>query len=98
MAKHSAGPVTITDDYQKLATQSRGRELTGAEIELSKAMIEIFANGEHNFSVVVARLNEMKLARPSGEAGEWTTTTLESELRNLNESLDEAYLKNGLGG
>jgi hypothetical protein len=98
MKENSERPITITGDHSKLATQSRGRDLSEAEVGLTKALIQTFAKGEHDFTVVVSRLNEAKIPRPSGESGEWTISALENELRQLNVSLDEAYAKNGFGG
>lgn len=46
---------------------SQGRQLTEAEIELAKAVMQTFATSEHDFAVV-ARLNKVKVARPSGNA------------------------------
>ena len=98
MKENSERSATITGDYGKLASQSLARELSPAEVGLSNALIQTFMKGEHDFGIVVSRLNEAKVPRPSGEPGEWTISALENELRQLNASLDEAYAKNGLGG
>ncbi len=87
----------VVHDFSKLATQSRGRELSESEAGLSAKLIEIFKTGQHDFTAVVSQLNEANIARPSGEDGPWTLPVLEKELRSSNESLDEDYSKNGYG-
>ncbi len=84
-------PVGADDLHSRLATQALRRSLTEAEQALAAALEEIFTAGEHDFDVVVRRLNERKVAAPSGAGGPWTTALLESELKTVNESLDSAY-------
>lgn len=74
-----------------LARQSLQRPLTEDEQTLARALEKIFAAGEHDFSVVVRRLQEAGVRRPSGAAGAWTVAVLEAELAAINASLDAAY-------
>lgn len=98
MKQPNSDSTPVTDHYSRLATQSRGRPLSESESTLSNALIETFKGGDHDFSVVISRLNEANIARPSGAPGPWTVTNLEAELTELNRSLDQAYAENGIGG
>ncbi len=78
-------------DLGILGRQSLRRPLTDAEAKLAQALEQIFATGRHEFSEVAARLHELKVPRPSGASGPWNLEALESELKLINSSLDEAY-------
>ena len=58
---------------------------------LAEALERIFASGRHDFADVAASLGELKVPRPSGSAEPWSVEALESELRLINASLDDAY-------
>jgi hypothetical protein len=78
-------------DLGKLGRQSQRRPLSDAEAKLATALEQIFASGRHDFAEVAARLQELKVQRPSGATGVWSAEALESELRLINASLDDAY-------
>jgi hypothetical protein len=80
-----------------LGRQSLCRPLTAAEIGLARALEEIFATGQHQFSAVVEFLQQQQIPLPSGSSGPWTVEVLEAELRQINASLDEAYLRHEAG-
>jgi len=74
-----------------LGNQSLSRSLTPAEQHLAAALEQVFASGCHDFAVVAQNLQDMHVARPSGESAPWTPEVLEAELRRINDSLDAAY-------
>jgi hypothetical protein len=74
-----------------LAHQSLRRPLTSAESRLARALEEFFATGNHEFPAAVAALAERQIPRPSGSTEPWSVAALESELKRINDSLDEAY-------
>ena len=76
---------------QTLAHQSLRRPLTSAESRLARALEEFFATGNHEFPAAVAALQRHQIPRPSGSMEPWTVAALESELKRINDSLDEAY-------
>ena len=80
-------------DLGKLGRQSLRRPLNVAEAKLAQALELIFADGRHEFSDVAARLGELGVPRPSGATGPWNLEALESELRLINASLDDAYVR-----
>ncbi len=73
------------------AHQSLRRPLTSAERQLARALEEFFATGNHEFPAAVAALAQRQIPRPSGSTEPWTVAALESELKRINDSLDEAY-------
>lgn len=77
--------------YQELGRQGRRRDLTQAEIELSKAIEQAFIAGKHDFSAVAQYLSERGVLRPSGRGEPWSESVLLEELTLINKSLDEAY-------
>ncbi len=80
-------------DLGKLGRQSLRRPLSAAEAKFAEALEQIFASGCDDFSQVAARLGELGVQRPSGDAGPWNLEALESELRLVNASLDDAYTR-----
>ncbi|MDQ0315379.1 recombinase-like helix-turn-helix domain-containing protein [Amorphus orientalis] len=80
-----------------LRYQSRGRPLTEAETALAADLEDIYGRGVHDFSAVVAELNEKGTKKPSGETTAWTLETFEAELKAINASHDAAYAENGIG-
>ena len=78
-------------DVGRLGRQSLCRPLSAAETKLAEALEEIFAGGRHDFADVAAGLGELKVPRPSGSSEPWSVEALESELRLINASLDDAY-------
>ena len=80
------------DVHSRLATQGLRRPLSEAEQALAAALEQIFASGEHDFAAVARLPNERKIAAPSGNGGPWTPQILETELRDVNQSLDAAYV------
>jgi hypothetical protein len=78
-------------DLGRLGRQSLRRPLSRAEAKLAQALEEIFASGRHDFSDVAVSLGELKITRPSGSTEPWSVAGLESELRLINASLDDAY-------
>ncbi len=81
----------------RLAEQSLSRVLTAPERALAQALEEVFATGTHHFADVATALQAKGVARPSGTATEWTEATLAAELAAINQSLDAAYAKDGIG-
>jgi hypothetical protein len=83
-----------------LGHQSLRRPLTPAESGLAKALEDILATGQHDYPAVVEYLQRHQVPRPSGTSGPWTVAVLETELRQINASLDEAYVRhdNGAAG
>lgn len=75
--------------------QSLGRELTSDEVALAAAIQAAFAKGLHDSDAVAQSLQASGVARPSGDAGEWTGPVLEQEIRDVNASLDKAYATHG---
>ena len=75
----------------KLGRQSLARPLREAEAKLAAALEQIFASGRHDFAEVAAGLRELGIARPSGAKDPWSVEALESELRLINASFDDAY-------
>jgi hypothetical protein len=78
-----------------LGYQSLRRPLTEPERCLAAALEAIFATGRHEFAQVVEDLQRQGVPRPSGGTAPWTVETLEHELRQINESLDRAYVQHG---
>ena len=74
------------------ARQSLGRDIKPLESALAEALESIFATGQHDSVQVAAELQKRGVARPSGSEGEWTVSILEQELRQINQSLDTAYV------
>ena len=74
------------------ARQSLGRDLTALESALAAALEAIFATGEHDPQRVATELQNRAVSRPPGTAGGWTVSVLEQELRQINQSLDAAYI------
>jgi hypothetical protein len=74
------------------ARQSLGRDITPLESALAEALEAIFATGEHDLQSVATELQDRGVSRPSGTAGAWTVSVLEQELRQINHSLDAAYV------
>jgi len=87
----------ISDKHAALAHQSRGRPFTQTEMDLAVAIERIYATGEHDYEKVAAALERDKVVRPSGSVGTWTAAVLDAELKQINQSLDEAYAKHGIG-
>jgi len=81
----------------ELAHQSRGRELTVQEQALAGALMEIYATGEHEFSVVARQLAERGIVAPRSGRTDWSEALLAEELEATNRDLDEAYEANGYG-
>lgn len=77
------------------ARQSLGRSLTEPEVALATALEQIFATGEHDLAQTASKLQQLGVARPSGSSGAWSLQVLEQELRSINQSLDDAYLRGG---
>jgi hypothetical protein len=67
--------------------------LSEAEAKLAEALEQIFASGRHEFAAVAAGLHELRVPRPSGATEPWSVEALESELRLINASLDDAYTR-----
>ena len=80
-----------------LARQSLGRALTESEAAFAAALEAIFAAGTQDFGTVAAELEAREIARPSGAARPWTREQLERELAVINQSLDAAYERDGIG-
>ena len=80
-------------DLGRLGRQSLRRPLSAAEAKLAEALEQIFASGRHEFAAVAAGLHELRVPRPSGATEPWSVEALESELRLINASLDEAYTR-----
>jgi hypothetical protein len=80
-------------DLGKLEHQSLRRPLKAAEAKLAQELEEIFASGRHDFADVAASLGELRVPRPSGSTDPWSVEALESELRLINASLDDAYTR-----
>lgn len=80
-----------------LAHQCRGRELTGDEAALAAALVEIYADGTHDFSDVAKALTERGVTAPIGGGTDWSAETLGEELAAINEQLDAAYAEHGYG-
>lgn len=81
----------------ELAHQSLGRPLQGAERDLARALMEIYAAGATGPEAVAAALTERGVAAPSSGATRWSAESLAAELATLNEDLDQAYLDNAFG-
>ena len=80
-------------DLGKLGRQSLSRPLSAAEAKLAEALEQIFASGSHEFVDVAASLGALNIPRPSGSTDPWSVEALESELRLINASLDDAYTR-----
>jgi hypothetical protein len=80
-------------DLGRLGRQSLRRRLSDAEAKLAEALEQIFASGRHDFAEVAAGLRELRVPRPSGASDPWSVEALESELRLINASLDDAYTR-----
>jgi len=80
-------------DLGRLGRQSLRRHLSDAEAKLAEALEQIFASGRHDFAAVAAGLRELRVPRPSGASDPWSVEVLESELRLINASLDDAYTR-----
>ena len=78
-------------DLGRLGCQSLRRPLSAAEAKLAQVLEEIFASGRHDFADVAASLAELRVPRPSGSTEPWSVEVLESELRLINASIDDAY-------
>lgn len=79
------------EPQEDLSRQALGRPLSAEEIELSNALGEIFASGQHDLTKVAAELERRGVTRPSGTRGTWTVEVLEAELKAINASLDAAH-------
>ena len=80
-------------DLGRLGRQSLRRPLSEAEAKLAAALEQLFASGRHEFAAVAAGLHELRVPRPSGATEPWSVEVLESELRLINASLDDAYTR-----
>ena len=80
-----------SSDLGKLGRQSLRRPLSVAEAKLAEVLEQIFASGRHDFAEVAADLRDLGVPRPSGASEPWSVATLESELRLINASFDDAY-------
>jgi hypothetical protein len=80
-------------DLGTLGRQSLRRPLSDAEAKLAEALEQIFASGRQDFADVAAGLRELGVPRPSGATDPWSVEALESELRLINASLDDAYTR-----
>lgn len=82
--------------HVRLGRQSLRRPLTAVEQALASALEKIFGAGVHDFAAVAAELTKAKVARPSGDKGDWTEQTLEEELARINADLDDHYARTPL--
>ena len=80
-----------------LAHQSRGRDLTADEQALASALMEIYADGTHDFAKVAAALTERGVTKPISGGSEWTEESLGTELAAINADLEDAYQEHGYG-
>lgn len=80
-----------------LAHQSRGRDLTGPEAALAKALMDIFSDGTHDFAKVAAALTERGVTAPISGGSDWTEESLGKELTAINADLEAAYQEHGYG-
>jgi hypothetical protein len=83
----------LSGDRARLAHQSLHRPFSPAERRLADALEKIFATGEHDFAAVVAALQRDGVPRPSGAGEPWSVAALESELKRLNDLMDDAYVR-----
>ena len=81
----------------RLGTQSKGRAVSEGEAVFANQLERIYETGCHDFDAVAEKLNEAGAARPSGETGPWTRDVLETELKAINASHDEAHAAHGIG-
>ncbi len=82
---------------QRLAYQSRGRELSADERALASALGAIYARGIHDFAEVARELNLQNVVAPVARVAAWTPELLARELAAINASLDEACATDGFG-
>lgn len=81
----------------KLAHQSLGRPLSEAEGALADALLAIYTEGFTTPEAVAKKLTANQVAVPSSGGVVWTAELLHSELKRLNQDLDEAYQQQGSG-
>ncbi len=80
-----------------LRQQSLARPMSEAETALAAALEAIFAEGTHDPAAVAVALQARGVKRPSGSAAAWDSAALEHELAELNQALDTAYARSGIG-
>ncbi len=84
-------------DQFPLDTQSRGRDLTKAELVFAAALEEVFAKGIHEFSAVATALAKAGVEAPVSGGTDWDIAKLNAELEAINTSLDDAFKDHGYG-
>lgn len=82
---------------EQLSRQSLGRALSHVEKSFSEALEAVFSDGIHDFEAVAAELTTRGVVAPCSGRNEWTADSLESELKSINNDLDDAYSDNGIG-
>jgi len=75
-----------------LDRQALKRPLTKAEVDLASGLERIFRSGVMDYAQVALLLQQNGIQPPSGAPGPWSPALLHSELANINQSLDRAYL------
>jgi hypothetical protein len=78
------GPATIEDPAQvkNLRWQTRPAPLTACENALADALQTIFAGEIYELDGIVERLNQLKIAPPTGTPA-WTEESFRAEIRRL---------------
>ena len=80
-----------------LSQQSLARPLSDADVALAAALEAVFAEGTHDAAAVAAALRQRGVKRPSGDSAAWDGPGVQRELASLNQALDAAYAKSGIG-
>jgi len=87
----------MTDPWSRLKHQGLGREISPEEMALARAIEAIYLDGVGDFAEVARRLTEKAVVAPASRRTDWDVPLLEAELSAINQSLDEAYARHGIG-
>ena len=87
----------MAEPWSSLKHQSRARELSVEETALAAALEAIFKDGVADFTEVARRLSAAAVVAPASHTTQWDLALLTAELETLNQSLDDAYARHGIG-
>jgi hypothetical protein len=87
----------MTEPWSRLKHQSRARAISADEHALAQALESAFKDGVSDFAEVARRLTAAGIVAPSSRRTNWDIALLQSELDQINRSLDDAYARHGIG-
>ena len=87
----------MTQPWSSLQHQSRAREISPQELALARALEAIYAAGTTDFVEVARQLAKQAVVAPASGRTDWDDALLATELSAINQSLDDAYARHGIG-